>query len=103
MQHIGISLINEMYDIIESAEINFATVANIFWDIKECEQRYPFLAGIDPYGNTYFNVHQAPKVIEELENLKQEKSAEPALKEIIATIEFLKKVEQHTFANFIGD
>lgn len=103
MQHIGICLVNERHDARERAEVNFATVGNVFENIKEFEQKYPFLAGIDPYGDTYFNVHQAPKVIEELENLKNEEMAKPALKEIAETIEFLKKVEQGLFANFIGD
>lgn len=103
MQHIGISLMDERSNIIQKTDINFAMVANVFWEIKDCEQKYPFLAGIDPYGNTYFNVHQAPKVIKELEILNQENTSESAAKEITDTIEFLKKVEQHTFAKFIGD
>lgn len=94
---------DERYNFIEKSGINFVPVMKVLWGIKECEKKYPFLVGIDPYGDTYFNVHQAPKVIEELENLKQEKIAETALKEIADSIAFLKKVEQHTFVNFIGD
>lgn len=103
MQNTKIWLMDERYNFIEKSDINFVPVMKALWDVKECEKKYPFLVGIDPYGDTYFNVHQAPKVIEELENLKQENLLGSVIKEITETIEFLKKVEQHTFANFIGD
>lgn len=103
MQHIGISLMDERCNIVEKTNINFAIVANEFWEIKNCEQKYPFLAGVDPYGDTYFNVRQIIKVIQELKELKQENLQETTIIEISNTIEFLKKVEQHTFAKFIGD
>lgn len=94
---------DEICNVIDKSDINFVPVISAVWKVKKCEKKYPFLAGIDPYGNTYFNVHQAPKVIEELKKLKKENVAEVVLKEIVDTVEFLKKVEQHTFAKFIGD
>ena len=103
MQHIGIWLVGEQQTIIEKSDINFAPVVRAVWAVKEYEKQYPFLVGVDPYGDTYFNVHQAPVVIEELEKLKHEASSKDALKEIADTTELLKKVKQHTFAKFIGD
>lgn len=103
MQHIALNLINEKNELIQRSEINFVPVMKMMWSIEDCEKNYPFLVGIDPYGHTYFNVHQAPKVIEELKNLKKEKMFEAAIKETDDSIKFLKKVEQHTFVNFIGD
>lgn len=103
MQNTKVWLMDERYNIVERSNINFVPVMRILWDIEKCEKKYPFLVGIDPYGDTYFNVHQSPIVIRELEILKHEKISEPVLKEIEGSIEFLKKVEQHTFAKFIGD
>lgn len=103
MQNTKIWLMDERGDLVENSNINFVPVLRVLWSIKKCKKKYPFLVGVDPYGNTYFNVHQSLKVIEELENLKKEKQSKDTLKEISDTIEFLKKVEQHTFAKFIGD
>lgn len=103
MQNTKVWLIDEKHNCIEKSDINFAPVIKALQDIQQCEKNYPFLVGIDPYGHTYFNVHQAPKIIEELVRLQNEEISESAAKEIINTIEFLKKVEQHTFVNFIGD
>jgi hypothetical protein len=38
-----------------------------------------------------------------LEKLKQEKTSSALLKDIDDSIDFLKKIEQHIFVNFIGD
>ena len=103
MQNMKIWLIDEMGKTIAESNINFVPVISVLWKINDSKQTYPFLAGIDPYGLTYFNVHQAPIVIAELEKLNQEEIATTISQEITDTIEFLKKVEQHTFAQFIGD
>jgi len=106
MQHIGLELTDENNKLIERSNINFAPVITILSKINDYQEfikAYPFLDGIDPYGLTYFNVHQAPRVIEELEKLMRETTMVLVQKEIIDTIDFLKKVEQHTFAQFIGD
>ncbi|MCX6786177.1 MAG: hypothetical protein NTZ18_05040 [Candidatus Komeilibacteria bacterium] len=103
MQNIKVWLMDERYNYIERSEINFAPVIGALWSIGECEKKYPFLVGIDPYGDTYFNIHQAPKVIEELEELKKEVASESTQKEIVNTMEFFKKVEQGISVKFIGD
>ncbi|MCX6786171.1 MAG: hypothetical protein NTZ18_05010 [Candidatus Komeilibacteria bacterium] len=103
MQNITVCLMDERYNYIERSEINFAPVMKALWNIKECEKIYPFLVGIDPYGDTYFNVHQTSKVIEELEKLKKGEMPESTQKEIVNAIEFIKKVEQGISVKFIGD
>jgi hypothetical protein len=103
MQHIGLELKGEREREIERSNINFASVISALWKIDDFKNVFPFLSGVDPYGDTYFNVHQAPRVITELEKLKQENAAAEVLNEIQDTIKFLQKVEQHTFAKFIGD
>jgi hypothetical protein len=103
MQHIGLEIIDERGNMITRSSINFALVISALWKIQDRENLFPFLSGVDPYGHTYFNVHQAPKIIEELEKLEHADEASTATKEIKDTMEFLKKVEQHTFAKFIGD
>lgn len=103
MQNVKICLIDERSKVVESSDMNFATIGNVLWAIEDNEIKYPFLSGIDPYGHTYLNVRQAPKVIEELEAFKKEKKTEPVLEEITTIIRFLKKVEQGLLAKFIGD
>ena len=94
---------DEKYNIIEKTDINFAPAMKLLWSIEECEKKFPFLITIDPYGNTFFNVHQTPRLIQELKQLKQEKIPQEILEEINSSIEFIEKVEQHTFVKFIGD
>ena len=103
MQHIGLEIIDEKTSLIERSNINFAPIMQILFKVNSFKDSYSFLSTIDPYGDTYFNVHQVPRVIDELEKFKQNENALSVLKEINDTIEFLKKIEQHTFAKFIGD
>ncbi len=103
MQHIGLNITNERGDSVSKSDINFAPVLETVWKVEASKEKYPFLNGIDPYGDTYFNLYQSPKVIGELENLKRENVTESVLKEINDTIDFLKKVEQGISAKFIGD
>ena len=104
MQHIGTEL-NQVNTgvLLERSKVNFASIANILYRVKDFKQRYPQLSEIDPYGDTIFTIYQVPPAIEELEKLKQETRASEVINEIQDTIEFLRKVEQNTFAKFIGD
>ncbi len=75
---------------------------------------------IDPYGDTYFNVIQVPKLIEELQDLNStfkklkkktiesnygDVSVEDICQQISSYIKFSKKavVEHHTYLRFVGD
>ena len=100
MQNIKLWLINERGEAIDKATLNFVPVMHALFELDTHSERYPFLSGIDPYGYTYFNVRQMPRVIDELRTAKGEISA---LKEIEETIAFLVGVKQHMFAKFIGD
>lgn len=103
MQNIKIWLIDEKFNYTEKSDINFAPVLGMLFKTKNYENKYQFLACIDPYGYTFFNLYQAPKIIQELNELKKENISSQAINEIINTIEFLKKIEQGVLAIFIGD
>lgn len=103
MQHIKLDIMDEREEITKESTINFAPLLKAFWAIEDGKNKLPLLMGIDPYGNTYFNVHQTQGVINELELFRNEEVAKPLLIEINDTVNFLKLVEQHSFAKFIGD
>lgn len=102
MQHIGMRLEDESGGVIENFPINFADVIKILWDNNSLKS-FPWLASIDPYGLTIFNLNQSPKVIEELERLLNEVGDRDIEGLIKDSINVLKKVEQHVYIKFIGD
>ncbi len=102
MQYIPIQLQNEDGELVEKSDVNFVYAIAALWK-RGSEKEYPWLWAIDPYGDTTFNVHQAPKVIEELNRLLP-KVEDPTAKEAIQkTIDFMGKIEQHLYIKFIGD
>ncbi len=103
MQNINLRLGDELGKILEESGINFAPVVGSLRKGDDYQNKYPFLSGIDPYGLTYFNVHQTPYVIKELQMFKDEDVASQVQNEILGTIEFLNKVYQHVYIEFIGD
>ena len=102
MQNIKIWLVNEGGEAIEKSTINFVPVMQVIFKIENFKERYPLLSGIDPYGNTYFNVHQIPRAIDELRSMKEDEKS-LVLNEIEDVVKFLAKTKQHTFTKFIGD
>jgi|ERR1700687_1954342 len=103
MQNTKLYQTDERGKILERSNINFAPVISALLQLKDSKTRFPCLSGIDPYGDTYVNVHQVSDVIKELEQLKNESAAAIVVEEVDATIEFQRKIYQHTFAKFIGD
>ena len=100
MQHIGLRLEDENGKLIEQSDINFVDIVKAFNDNKET---YPWLYGIDPYGNTVFNLHQIPHVIAELKQLSSEVEDKDLKTLISKAIDFISKTEQHTYTKLIGD
>jgi len=60
---------------------------------------------IDPYGNTVFNRHQIPLLIEELEKVRPEISDPAQMTFFRELLHFIKKREDliHIYLKFIGD
>lgn len=102
MQNIQINLENENGQSIEKSNINFADIIAVLWKYGN-EKEYPWLWTIDPYGDTVFNIHQIPKITEELSTLSLKVKDKKIVDEIKDTIDFIKKIEQHLYIKFIGD
>lgn len=67
--------------------------------------RFPMLRYVDPYGNTIFNGGQMYPILEELDRLAGEVSAEDE-KEILASLRDLAvycRDHPHTYLRFVGD
>ena len=102
MQNIEINLENENGQIVEKSNINFSDIIEALWKHGN-EKEYPWLWTIDPYGHTIFNVHQVPKITEELNNLSLKVKDKNTLEELKEIVNFMKKTEQHLYIKFIGD
>ncbi len=102
MQHIGVRLEEENGEVIERPDINFAHTVVALWK-HGSEKEFPWLWAIDPYGDTVFNVHQVPRVIEELNRLLPKVEDETAKNTIRQTIDFLNKMKDFQYVRFIGD
>jgi hypothetical protein len=101
MQYIGIRLESESGGKISDSDINFGDIVNALED--NTKEKYPWLWGIDPYGYTVFNLHQTPHLIAELKGLSSE-IKQDAVKDIISrAVDFINKIEQHTYIKLVGD
>ncbi len=98
-QHIGVCLEGERGNTLEDSQLNFADILEI---AQQREKDWPWVSSIDPYGDTLFNVHQIPKVIQELNSIRNFVT-DDLKKSIDSTVSFLLKVEQHLYIRFIGD
>ena len=97
-QHIGVSIVSEQNEVIESTDINFVMVA--FRGLQKHDE-FPWLSTIDEFGATWINEHQSKHLIAELEhiNLNDEERATAN-----QAIEILKKATtSHCFVRFDGD
>jgi hypothetical protein len=101
MQHIGIRLEGEGGGEIFKLDINFGNIVNVL--NERSKEKYPWLWGIDPYGYTVFNLYQTPHVISELKQLSSEVKNEDLKLVINRAIDFISKIEQHTYIRLIGD
>ncbi len=97
---VDIELQNEKGETIEKSPINFVEFL-YFVDYSILNKEYPWLATIDPFGNTIFNVLQIPNLVKDLEKLSNENAEKTStIKEVIT---FLKKIDTHLYIKFIGD
>ena len=105
MQHIGIEIINEKGEIMKESELNFADIMRIVYQQPSYKEDYPFLATVDPYGYTYFNLQQLPTVVNELRKLEKKCSSKMEKEIIKKSIDFLdiNHPEPHTYIKLIGD
>lgn len=101
MQHIGLQLESEGGGEIQKTDINFGDIINAL--NKNDKDKYPWLWGIDPYGLTLFNLYQTPHIISELKQLLSEIDNDELKKTINTSIDFISKIEQHTYIKLIGD
>ena len=61
MQHIGLSLEDELGNTLERSDINFTEIIATLWQLNKLDS-YPWLNGIDPYGNTIININLKVKL-----------------------------------------
>lgn len=101
--HIGLSIINEDYQVTDTSDINFADVMNALPTNIDFSKQYPLLMTIEPYDNTFFNFTQCKILKRELEQIDNDISDKLAKKSISDTVDFLVKVQSLHYAHFIGD
>ena len=98
---------NEKGEILEHFNINFADIyLYVLEAFPDRYSTYPWLEGIDEYGDTFFNFKQIPHVITELEKLRidlRNHKFENLDESIIEVMSILKRVKQHIYIRFIGD
>ncbi len=103
IQHVDVLRLDESGRILEHAEINFARVLNILYKIDDYQNQYPWIATIDPYGNTVVSSMQAQLVIDDLNKLQRDQQ-DPSLKEVIGKlIIVLESIDVHEYIKFMGD
>ena len=102
-QHTTICKEGEGGNILESSQVNFADVINELYKFAGFQTEYPWIATINPYGDTVFNQIQIPLVIADLKKLI-ERTYDLKLQEDLRTVlSFLSKVDLHEYIRFIGD
>lgn len=105
-QHIGLTIMDEQYHVLKRLDINFADILNRLPFDKEgllSDVDFPWLSTIDPYGNTFFNHLQVPKLISDLSKCRQSLDDEIAKRALDKAVEVLKTVKSLTYIHFIGD
>lgn len=102
-QHIRIIKIDELGEALEDIQVNFADIVNVLEAAYGYKKNYPWIATIDPYGDTIFNRIQMPFVIKDLKKLYQDKKDLLPKDAIDKLIAFLEKVDIHEYIKFIGD
>ena len=102
-QHIGVERMNERAEMLDRAEINAAALVDTVWEISDCKSLYPFLATIDPYGDTYINGPQKETFTKELRAFS-ENSSNSAVVDIADTlIRYIENTGIHQYIRLIGD
>ena len=103
MQHIGIRLENENGGVLEESNLNAASLVDELWKREDYKVQFPIMSGIDPYGDTVFNVHQVSSLLDEIQKLHSNVSDAMLQKLLSNMIQLLSKAEQHDYVRFIGD
>jgi len=100
MQHIGLQRESETGDVEDLFDLDGIDTRIV----ERASDSSPFLASIDPHGNTVFNQLQLPHVISELEVMAAQ-TPEADLRENVArVIAFLRgSISVHTYVRFVGD
>src|SRR3989338_1432341 len=93
-QVVEIELQNERGDVVEKSLINFVEFL-YFVDYSILSKEYPWLATIDPFGNTVFNVLQIPNLVKDLEKLSIKNKEKTSTVEEVIT--FVKKIDTHLY------
>ena len=86
---------------LEKADGNFGDIINSLTASAKTE--LPWLWGIDPYGVTVFNVRQVPYVVDNLEKFKENLQSSESRQRVTYYLEFMKRIQQHTYIRLIGD
>ena len=92
-QHISIERIDENGKLLQRSNIEFAGYINLLHSVKNYENKYPLLAYIDPYGDTYLNILQRPIFIEELKQFNNDNRRDN-IQELLA---FIKNTGIHEY------
>lgn len=103
MQVINVRVENEKGEVLRTSPVNFADILIHVWEVPEYKSELQFLAGIDPYGHTLFNVQQVPYLLRDLGKLYNLSSDENVKVLMVKVNQFLNEVEQHDYVRFIGD
>lgn len=84
-----------------------ALISRVYAVHEEDEEQFPFLSGIDIYGDTTFNPLQMPKVLKELKYISSQwpmlDETKSLLKEVIALCEECQSAGHHIYVVFYGD
>lgn len=103
MQHIGVSIIDEEGKVLQKSEINFVDIVLYLSQNELRKSEYPWLWGIDPYGNTIFNMYQIPHLSEELKKVLVTIQDSNLEKSIQSSLQFFESLDHHEYLKFTGD
>ena len=102
-QHIGIEKIDEKGIALDRCKINFAIIVNTLYKIDSFQGQYPWLSGIDPYGDTIINRIQSQLMIIELLKLRDNMDDMILTQATDEVVSFIKQIDIHQYIKFIGD
>ena len=88
---------NERGERLTRSEINFADFMVELYKMDDYKSKFPLMAYVDPYGDTYLNILQRPDFIEELKRFNFNETTTNEL------IKFIESADIHEYIRFIGD
>src|SRR3990167_7769379 len=93
MQHIGIRIEDETGNILKTSEFNFAEIVEVVHKTENFKVKFPWIATVDPYGDTLFNHLQVPYVLEDLAKLSENLDV-GLVKKVKDLVIFLKNINE---------